>query len=483
MARSRSARGGLLGGRRASGVLVGVLAGALAGGLITSVLASSASAAPAPAGQASKAKASSATTGWPAYLNGPLHDSFSRAETSITPARVRRLVLKWHDMAGDDFLASPTVADGAVFIGSTSGWFYKLSVTTGKVLDKFFTGYQPTKTCGGLGTVATATVARNPQTHRETVYVGGADGYLYALSATNLRQEWKTVMELPSATVSNYFDWSSPTVANGRIYIGISSNCDTPLVRAGLLGYYQTTGKHFATFYTVPKHDVGGSIWSSAAVAPNGDVFATTGNGPETDQLLGHSESILKLTPKLRLLAAFQIPARQVDEDSDFGGSPTIFGQDVGACNKNGIFYALKQSTMKLAWEKKISAAAVSASICAAAPVYDGANLFLAGTAYTIKGVRHAGSVQERNPATGVLRWATGLPNGVIGSPTMDGGGVIAVGTYDTTATPNATYLLNASSGKILRTLVQGTAFAQSVFADNWVFVANSNGVFAYGLK
>jgi outer membrane protein assembly factor BamB len=479
MARPGSARGRLLGGKGATGVLAGVLAG----GLIAGVLASSAAAAPAPAAHASAANAS-ATTGWPAYLNGPQHRSFSKAETSITPARVSSLVLKWHDMAGEDFLASPTVADGDVFIGSSSGWFYKLSATTGKVLDKYFLGYQPQKTCTGGGTVATATVATDPQTHQEMVYVGGADGYLYALNARNLRPKWKAVMGLPSATVSDYFDWSSPTVANGRIYIGISSNCDDPLVRAGLSGYYQTTGKRFATFFTVPRHDVGGSIWSSAAVAPNGDVFATTGNGPETDQLLGHSESVLKLTPKLQLLAAFQIPTRQVDEDSDFGGSPVLFGRYVGACNKNGIFYALKQSTMRRAWEERISAAAVSDSICAATPVYDGGNLFVAGTGFTVNGVHYAGSVQERNPATGALRWATGLPNGIIGSPTMDGGGVISVGTYaDTTTTPNATYLLNASSGQILRTLVQGTAFAQSVFADNWLFVANSNGVFAYGLK
>ena len=479
MARLRSARDGLLRGRRASGILAGVLAG----GLIAGVLASSAAAAPAPAGRASAAKAS-ATTGWPAYLDGSQHRSYSAAETAITPASASSLVLKWHDMSGQDFLASPTVADGAVFIGSTTGWFYKLSLTTGKVLDKFFTGYQPQKTCSGLGTVATATVASDPRTHQQTVYVGGANGYLYALRASNLRLKWKAVMGLPSATVSDYFDWSSPTVANGRIYIGISSNCDDPLVRAGLSGYYQTTGKRFATFFTVPRHDVGGSIWSSAAVAPDGDVFATTGNGPETDQLLGHSESVLKLTPKLRLLAAFQIPARQVDEDSDFGASPVLFRNYVGACNKNGIFYVLKQSTMRRAWEERISAAAVSDSICAAAPVYDGGNLFVAGTGFTINGVHYAGSVQERNPATGALRWAAGLPNGVIGSPAMDGGGVIAVGTYaDTATTPNATYLLNASSGQILQTLVQGTAFAQSVFADNWLFVANSNGVFAYGLN
>jgi outer membrane protein assembly factor BamB len=478
MARLRSARDGLLTGRRASGMLAGVLAG----GLIAGVLASSAAAAPAPApaGHASTAKAS-ATTDWPAFLDGPQHRSFSAAETAITPGRVRRLVLKWHDMPGENFLASPTVADGAVFIGSDSGWFYKLSLTTGKVLDQFFTGHQPTKTCSAVGSIATATVASDPRTHQETVYVGGADGYLYALSARNLRLEWKAVMALPSATVSDYYDWASPTVANGRIYIGISSNCDIPQIRGGISGYYQTTGKRFATFFTVPRHDVGGSIWSSAAVAPNGDVFVGTGNGPETDPLLDHSESVLKLSPKLRLLAAFQIPP-QVSPDSDFGASPVLFRNDVGACNKNGIFYALKQSTMRLAWQKKISAPALNLSICAAAPVFNGSSLFVAGTAFTVNGVRYGGSVQERNPATGALRWATGLPNGDIGSPTMDGGGVIAVGTFDASTT-NATYLLSASSGQILRTLVQGTAFAQSVFADNWLFSANSNGVFAWGLK
>jgi hypothetical protein len=67
--------------------------------------------------------------------------------------------------------------------------------------------------------------------------------------------------------------------------------------------------------------------------------------------------------------------------------------------------------------------------------------------------------------------------------PRMDGGGIIAVGTSDTTTTPNATYLLSARSGKILRTLVQGRSFGQSVFADDWLFCANSNGVFAWVLK
>ena len=44
--------------------------------------------------------------------------------------------------------------------------------------------------------------------------------------------------------------------------------------------------------------------------------------------------------------------------------------------------------------------------------------------------------------------WQTGLPNSVIGSPSLNGGGVIAVGTYDFTATPNAVYVINAANGQ-----------------------------------
>ena len=49
----------------------------------------------------------------------------------------------------------------------------------------------------------------------------------------------------------------------------------------------------------------------------------------------------------------------------------------------------------------------------------------------------------------------------------MDGGGVIAVGTYDSSTTPNAIYLVKAATGRIVRALLKGSYdFAQSVFAE-----------------
>ena len=80
-----------------------------------------------------------------------------------------------------------------------------------------------------------------------------------------------------------------------------------------MIAYSQASGKKLAEFYTVPPGDVGGSVWSSVAVAPSGDLFVSTGNGPPTDQLLGYSESIVELDPRtLSVLGQFQVPAAQV---------------------------------------------------------------------------------------------------------------------------------------------------------------------------
>src|SRR5712692_1383442 len=199
---------------------------------------------------------------WPAYLAGPAHTSDRRAQVAITPGSAGSVVRKWH-FAGDPptqpgqprppFDASPTVADGAVFIGSQTGWFYKLDERTGKVLAKVFFGFQPPLTCPAAGFIGTATVARDPADGQDTVYVGAPDGYLYALRAADLSRKWRSPIAIPSATVSNYFQWSSPTVAGGRIYIGVSSHCDSPLVRGGVIGYRQGTGKIIARYFDVPE--------------------------------------------------------------------------------------------------------------------------------------------------------------------------------------------------------------------------------------
>jgi outer membrane protein assembly factor BamB len=420
-----------------------------------------------PAGAVTKAD-------WPAFMAGPSHTSDNKAETTITPANVSALTMKWH-FVGDQptqpgqpapaYNASPTVADGAVFIGSRTGWFYKLDERTGHVLAKRFLGFQPHLTCTAGGLISTATVAKDPADGQDTVYVGGADGYLYALRATNLSTKWRSVIAIPSTTISDYFQWSSPTVSGGKVYIGVSSHCDKPLIRGGVIGYKQATGKVFAHYSDVPKGVVGGSVWSTVAAGTK-YAFATTGNGATGARHLYDTIAIVELhAGSLAKIAKFQPPPSQRAFDVDFGASPTRFGSLVGACNKNGIFYALQVPSMKLAWERRVAASPGDT-----------------GKATSIAGQNVAGSIRRLNPRTGKVLWATGLPNGVLGAPTLDGAGVLAVGTDGTTTTPNAVYLINAKTGQILRTLITGSNdFAQSVFSGGWLFTANGDGVYAWG--
>jgi outer membrane protein assembly factor BamB len=175
---------------------------------------------------------------------------------------------------------------------------------------------------------------------------------------------------------------------------------------------------------------------------------------------------------------------RQETRDGDFGGSPVFFGSYVGACNKNGVFYALSQATMKLVWWKRIASAAGGNADCLAAPAYNGTDLFFGGGNTTIGGTQYPGSVQERLPSTGQLVWTTNLAGGVLGSPTLDGGGVLAAGTFGGSAP--GVYLIDATNdatkGAVIEQLTTGSTFGQSVFARDLLFTANSNGVAAWGL-
>jgi PQQ-like domain len=82
------------------------------------------------------------------------------------------------------------------------------------------------------------------------------------------------------------------------------------------------------------------------------------------------------------------------------------------------------------------------------------------------------------DPATGTPIWQDGLAGPVIGTPSLDGGGVLAVQTYSSTAPLT---LINASTGAVLATIATGAEFGQPVFADNMLLIpTKGKGLWAY---
>jgi outer membrane protein assembly factor BamB len=324
------------------------------------------------------------------------------------------------------------------------------------------------------------------------VYVASPDGYLYALNAGDGTLLWKSLVAQPSATVSDYFNWSSPVVANGHVYVGVSSQCDAPLVRGGVEQYDQGTGALQNSYWGTPPGVIGDSVWGTPAIGPTGDVYVTTGNGPISSDAL----SIVRLDgSSLAKVSRWQLPSANFKHDYDFGASPTTFTADlgsgpvpmVGACSKNGVFYALRADNLAAGpvWTYQVGNPSGSGQIsCLSAAVWDGTNLYVSGPATTINGTAYQGSVQALNPATGTPVWQDGRPGVILGTPGIDGAGVLAAGTYTlgSTAT-NSLYLINSSDGSSLATIdtKNSKVFSQPVFADGYLVIASTGrGLFVF---
>ena len=440
---------------------------------------------------------------WSSYLNGPQHPS-QGGSASITPQNAGSLVKVWRwkppGLTGaqgappSQFWSSPTVYGGRVYIGSYTGIFYAVNLATGKVAWQRNFGFVPALTCPHpKGFSSTAAVAPDPTSGSATVYISAPDGYLYALDGATGSERWHQTVALPSATQNTYYAWSSPTLANGHIYVGMSSECDKPFARGGLKEFDQATGQLLATYWSMPDGSLGAGIWTSAAVSPtSGNVYVTTGSTTKPPYPQGDSWSMVQLDgDTLAKIGIWTVPSTQRKGDADFGASPTIFAgtivgtqeELVGASDKNGIFYAFNASNVAAGpvWQTRVA----NSGFNLAAAVWDGSKLYVASSATTIAGQQFAGSIRELDPSTGQVLWETGLPAAVVGTPSVDGAGVLAVQTWDSQSTQNGTYLINGADGSRLgsvpATSTNAKEFAQPVFVGDEVLVARvTQGLTAY---
>ena len=437
------------------------------------------------------------TSDWPAYLHGPEHSSYNQLATAITPANASTLVQNWSFLdrpptqtgqPGVGFNASPTVYNGVIYIGSNTGQFYAINEITGGVLWHRLLGYTKGNSCRThLGVASTAAVATDPISGILTVYVGGGNGYLYALDAASGAVIWKRLVVNIGTTQNEGYIWGSPLAVNGAIYIGVSSQCDNPLIRGGIKSFDMHTGTPLRVYWTTPQGTIGASVWTSAASDQN-FIWLTVGNGDS-----GDSFAILRLSTALTFQTKWTVPDT-AGTDLDWGSSPTLFEatldgtptQMVGANEKNGMFYAFNAIQLENGpvWSLQVGVTGQLGTVgtCLAAPAWDSIHqqLFVGSNQTTIQSQTFAGSLRSLDPATGAILWETGLSAGpVMGSPTLSGGGVLAAGTYSLLVpTGNAVYLLDASNGNILTTMPETSpVFAQPVFADTHLFIATSAGI------
>jgi polyvinyl alcohol dehydrogenase (cytochrome) len=236
--------------------------------------------------------------GWGANTANTRHQEGSTA--GLAAADVPRLKVKWAfgfpgELSAD---AQPTIVGGRVFVGTQSGSVYALSAATGCV-HWMFRAEAAVRAAVSIGSIDT------PRGPRVAAFVGDRSANVYALDAATGEILWKTrVDEFPFARVT-----ASPTLHNGRLYVGVASGEETAgavadyeccKFRGSLLALNAATGAQIWKTYTIEearqtkKNKVGTQlwgpsgvpIWSSPAIDPQRNaVYVTTGNnysGPPT---------------------------------------------------------------------------------------------------------------------------------------------------------------------------------------------------------
>ncbi|MGA3220766.1 MAG: PQQ-binding-like beta-propeller repeat protein [Acidimicrobiales bacterium] len=412
-----------------------------------------------------------------------LHDverTAASTDTNISPATAPTLTKLWSFQTGGPVASTPTVTGGTAYFGSWDGYEYAVNATTGALQWKTYLGLTDAPAdctpSGEIGVSSPATVSNG------VVYVGGGDGYFYALNATTGAVDWRVWVE-GSNTPGNYdghYNWSGPLVVNGYAYVGVASFGDCPLIQGQLVQINITTGTIANTLNLVPNGQVGGGIWTSPAYDPaTNTIFADTGTENAPTQQWAQSYLAIDAN-SLEVKDYWKLPASEAVEDSDFGTSTTLFSdangdQLVASINKNGEAYAFNRNNLPAGpiWQTQIAIGG-DCPTCGESSVSSGAfgagTLFMAGNTGVIDGVGYPGTVNALNPATGAFIWQHAAPGSVIGALAYDNGMVFDGG---------GSYLevLSATTGQRLYSYGTGSQiYGGPSIADGIVYIGDTNG-------
>jgi hypothetical protein len=214
---------------------------------------------------------------------------------------------------------------------------------------------------------------------------------------------WRNAMNVgPSG-----FAWSSPVIAAGVAYFGLSSQCDNPPVRGELRGVKLADGTLAVDAFVAPLGSRGGGIWNSPALTPDNQTLVVATGEDNGDNYAYEQAFVTMNAATLQILGADK--EGPVAGDIDFATSPVIFhdqnGRFMGVSGlKTGLFYAyhLDDVSAGPVWTRDVGVT------IGAAPAYD-SSLGASGTLFVV-GVQ-AGSHQQvseihaLDPGTGADVW------------------------------------------------------------------------------
>jgi len=214
-------------------------------------------------------------------------------ERRIGPANVHRLTPRWVVDTDGDLSATPAVVDKVLYVPDWAGKLYKLDATTGEELWKVDLPAVSRGTPAVVGTMLVVPLLALPQ--------GASCNGIVPAGACVIALDTRTGATLWQSRIDDHplaYVTQSPVVADGRIYVGVTSGEEA---LAGFVDQYPcctfrgsmnaldlATGSLIWKTYTVPggaglplqARYAGASVWGSTPVIDRrrGAVYVTTGN-------------------------------------------------------------------------------------------------------------------------------------------------------------------------------------------------------------
>ncbi len=375
---------------------------------------------------------------WPTWGYDLGNHRYNPNETTITPANVGRLKLRWTFAFPDTSIASsqPIVIGDTVYVGGWNGNVYALDAATGAQRWVFSTGMTGHRSPVRVGVA----IGKN------LVMFGDQMGRFFAVNKEDGVLAWipRELGEHPLAQMTG-----SPVVYGDRVYIPMASREEDAATdpkypcctfRGGLIALNIADGSTAWHFYTVEPPQPRGTnsagivnsgpsgvgIWSTPAIDPDeGLIYVTTGNS-YSPPVSPYSDAILAINLKDGTLrwanqrtygdwangACIATPGPNCEgddagKDVDFGSSPLLFTiktpngprKVVAAVQKNGRMTTLDALTGDVVWEQQIG----TATTFPWGASYDGTRIYIADTSYLKNG-----GVYALDPATGQTLWHSG---------------------------------------------------------------------------
>ena len=331
-----------------------------------------------------------------------IEDSHSQpGEIVLNRHNASYLTQRWMLTTSGTVVATPALVGRDLYVPDNAGSLYRIDALTGHVLWQ-------TKISDYSGSAAS--YSRNtPAISGNMLVIGDrTSATVFGIDRFSGRLIWKRQLDTAAGAIIT----GSAVIAEGRAYVGVSSNQESLAVNKGFVLSFRgqvaaldlASGQLVWQFRTVPEGYTGGAVWSSTSAVDlrRGSLYVSIGNNysvpasvstcqlnaptiPTKDACASpddHYDAVLSLdlaTGRLKWARTFEGPdswtvdcvvnapvgapcADPVGPDYDFGSGPNLFtarnqGQAfdlVGAGQKSGVYWALDPDDGHTVWATQV---------------------------------------------------------------------------------------------------------------------------------